>query len=123
VKDEKVQEALNILRADYYTSVRATAEDMIRRIKSGEIDSAEALETDIHETADGSYWVIYTHANLQCMQASDNWLEAEDAGHDEGNLSEQLPTYAFYAFRCDLAEQLEAEGIDLSNPTGKDDES
>jgi hypothetical protein len=116
--DEQVETALRVLRADYWTSVRATAADIIARVKSGEIKRDDLYDA-IHETCDGSYWVIYTHANQRAVLCSDHdWTEdAEEMGEPE-KASDALR--AFYCLKADVTAQVDAE---LPDEADSDEES
>lgn len=117
--EKTVEEAKRIIRADYYSNVRSLAKVAVLAIKAGEIGDRYDLDTWLHETCDGSYWVIYTRANLDVMTASDNWLACEEEGLgsvSDGDLSRTLAVYSYYALRADVVQALEAEGVDLNEP-------
>jgi len=67
ITEEQHDDAMRVLRAEYYQSVRGLAEEVAERVKTGE-DESDAM----HELVDGSYWVIYTHANFQVLMCSDH---------------------------------------------------
>jgi hypothetical protein len=116
--DKQIEDAKQVLRADYYSSVRTYAEDFIGQCRSGEIGDVDTLMDRLHESVDGSYWVIYTHANLQAMQASDNWLAIEDHGAqgETTELSSMLPAYVYYALEADILETMSALDFDPHEP-------
>ena len=102
--DELVNTALRILRAEYWTSVRAMAGDVLERMRSG----AEGCEVSdvIRETCDECYWTIYTAASQRAVLCSDcSWTsECEDMGLEN-------PTDGQRAYVClvhDVSEQVEA---------------
>ena len=68
ITEKQHDEAMNVLRAEYYTGVRSIAAD----IDNQKFTSQDDYEQAIHEAVDGSYWVIYTHANFQVLLCSDN---------------------------------------------------
>jgi len=105
--DEQVETALRVLRAEYWTSVRAMALDIVARVKSGEV-KRDAVSDAIHEDCDGSYWVIYTRANQRAVLCSDHdWTEdAADFGEDDKATDAQR---AFFCLRADVSAQVEAE--------------
>ena len=72
ITDEQHEEAMRVLRAEYYQGVRGIAEEIDQRVKNGEIKDQDGWHQAIHESVDGSYWVIYTHANFQVLMCSDN---------------------------------------------------
>jgi hypothetical protein len=103
---------MRILRAEYYQGVRGIAEDIIERTKSGEIANRDDFERAVDESVDGSYWVIYTHANFQTIFCSDNhdaYMEDfGDAPVEGGDINWMALAYA--AMRRDVQERIDAEG-------------
>ena len=56
-------------RQQYWEAVRGIAEDCAQAVRVGDYcDMSDA----IHESVDGSYWVIYYHAAAQTVQYTDN---------------------------------------------------
>lgn len=108
--DEQVDDAKRVLRADYYTSIRAHAEGVVAAIRGGELRDTDAVTDRIHQTADGSYWAISTHANYHALLASDHdpWEDVEDAG-GELNPKDAASMLAYYCVRHDLIETVERE--------------
>ncbi len=100
--DDQLDAARRILKADYYTSIRAMGREIAERVRAGDGDVWDI----IHETADGSYWVIYTHANYQAMLASDH-APFEDVADNGGEVTSAV--LAYYCVRHDLEEQVNAE--------------
>jgi hypothetical protein len=66
------EDAMRFLRQEYYGGVRGIVEDLKARVASGEIASEDDLNDAVHQEVDGSYWVIYTHANFQVLLCSDH---------------------------------------------------
>ena len=101
--------------ADYYNTVCAIAGDIATRCRAGEITD---LPGALHEAIDGNYYVIYTHANLQCLAATSNDDAAfEDIGADVlagcNSAAEVYARLAYYAMRADVVEALgEIDGFD-----------
>lgn len=117
ITEQQHEDAMRVLRAEYYQGVRSVAQDIGDRVKDKEITSQDDFERAIHEAVDGSYWVIYTHANMQVLMCSDN----SDAYFDEGiGSGEELCSrggidwmvLAFYAMERDVRQQIDAEGIE-----------
>ena len=90
-------------KAEYYQSISQLAREALERQADG-----EELSDVVHEIADGSYWVIYTHANLQAIQASDNWLAYDDdCGEDLGSsFYTCLPRVVYYAVVADINHEI-----------------
>lgn len=104
-------------RRAYYGYVRGVAEEIDEeardRIRDGEdADDVRDWESErIHEAADGSWWVTYTHATIRALLASSNWLAVEDAGFladlgGEDDLSRVLTVSAFCALEADIREHV-----------------
>ena len=107
-------DAMRVLRAEYYGGVRGITEDLKARVASGEIASEDALSDAIQQEVDGSYWVIYTHANFQVLLCSDH----HDASFEEygevplaadGNVN--WAALAFAALERDVRDQMDAEDV------------
>jgi hypothetical protein len=115
ITDKQHDEAMQILRAEYYQGVRSIAHELRDRIKSDEITDQDGLEQALHESVDGSYWVIYTHANYQVLMCSDNsGAYVEDFGEapvqgDDINWA----ALAFAALKRDVEQQMAAENIEI----------
>jgi len=117
-RDEKlVETGLNANRRQYYSSVRGVAHDLVRRVLDGEITDPDELNEAIHESVDGNHWVIYTHASMLCLLASDNdgqyfeeGLGADGVCTDDGI---NWAALAFAAMRQDVVEDLERIDSDL----------
>lgn len=124
--DEQISEAKRVLRADYYQSVRDMAQDVIDEIKAKNLtDLDEAMEY-VEQSVDGSHWVTYTHASIQCIEASDNYLEIGDQGMEAGFVYEddtvRYDRIAYFALRADVLEQIRAEGVNLDDRSTYDDD-
>lgn len=72
ITEKQHDEAVRVLRAEYYESVRSIVEEGMGEIKNGNIPNREGLDEYLEQSVDGSYWVIYTHANFQVLFVSDN---------------------------------------------------
>lgn len=113
--DRDVDDALRVLRADYYTDVLDEARDLAKRMKSGEI---EEFSDALHEACDSNQRVIYTQKAQIGLLCSDN----EDAYADEfGEVPLQGGTVnwsamMFFAFQQDILERLDAGGVSVHDP-------
>lgn len=107
ISEAQHDDAMRVLRAEYYQGVRSIAQDVIERVKEGEEESDV-----IHEAVDGSYWVIYTHANFQVLMCSDHHdAYSEDFGEppvSDGDINWAALAYATMA--RDVSEQVQAGG-------------
>jgi hypothetical protein len=72
ITEEQHDDAMRVLRAEYYQGVRGIAADLDERVQNGEIKSQDEWSEAMHQAIDGSYWVIYTHANFQVLMCSDH---------------------------------------------------
>lgn len=106
--DITVDEAVSVIRRDYYQDVLGLVRDLAERMKAGEIDDfGDAL----HETVDGCARVIYRFQAKLGLLASDN----EDAYENE---TEGPEVRMYYAMCADIRERLEASDVDLNEPDG-----
>jgi len=105
--EEQHEDAMRVLRKEYYDGVRGIAQSVAERVKEGEDENDV-----IHEEVDGSYWVIYTHANFQVLMCSDHRdAYSEDYGQApvEGDTI-NWAALAYAAMARDVAEQVAAGG-------------
>lgn len=116
ITDKQHEDAVNVLRAEYYQGVRGIVQELAGRVKGKDrdIESQDDWESAIHQAVDGSYWVIYTHANFQVLMCSDHHdAYSEEYGQPavEGD-SINWAALAFAAMDRDVREQISAEGIE-----------
>lgn len=102
--------AMRVLRAEYYAGVRGLAQEVDNLVKNEGMDEQDAL----HQVVDGSYWVIYTHANFQVLMCSDHHdAYSEDFGEPPVSGSEiNWAALAYAAMARDVSEQVQAGGLD-----------
>lgn len=120
ISEQQHDEAVRVLRAEYYTGVRGIVEEIQQAIKDGEITDRDSLDDRLHQTIDGSYWIIYTHANHQVIFVSDNHdAYSEDFGSApvEGD-SINWAALAFAAMQRDVQELMDAEGVEIPEGGG-----
>jgi len=110
ITEEQHDEAMRILRAEYYQGVRSIAQDVINRVKEGE----EEEDDVIHEEVNGSYWVIYAHANFQVLMCSDHHdAYSEDYGEPPVQGSDiNWAALAYAAMARDVGEQVRVGGTE-----------
>lgn len=107
VTDEQESAAIGVLRASYWDDVRSYAEEI-----ASEAVQQDAAERDdwmydrLHETADGSQWVIYTY---RAYLVAGLLSEHRDAYEDEiggrpggADVDADVTTLAFWALRADI---------------------
>jgi hypothetical protein len=108
-------DAMRVLRAEYYGVVRGIVEDLKARVAAGEIASEDALNDAVHQEVDGSYWVIYTHANFQVLLCSDHhdayFEEYGEAPIVDGDIN--WAALAFATLERDVRDQMGAEGVEI----------
>jgi hypothetical protein len=115
-----VEQAMTVLRRDYYGDVRSYAEELKKAIIDDEITDREQLLERIHETADGSQWVIYTFRNFRVLMLSDNSdAYAEEYGSEgivkDGTINWAVLAYA--ALERDLFDALDTIDVDVNGDT------
>lgn len=110
--EKKIEEGKAALRRDYYASIDSFAKEILSEAaeQHGSFDEArEWIDQQVHETADGSSWVIYTGRALDVLVASDNWTAVDDAGMDLGDdLTSVITMAAYFAVRQDLWDRIDA---------------
>ena len=116
ITEEQHDDAMRVLRAEYYQGVRGIAQELADRIKDGEITTQDGLKQALQESIDGSYWVIYTHANFQVILCTDHHDEyMEQTG--EAPVSDNTINWAalaYYAMMRDVQDQMSAEGVEIN---------
>lgn len=125
ITEKQHDEAVRVLRAEYYSRVRDMVEEAKDEIKAGNIHSREELDEYVEQSIDGSYWVIYTHANRQVIFVTDNPdAYIDDFGEppiEGGDIDWAALAYA--AMRRDVYDLLDAysdEIDELLNPEEED---
>ena len=116
ITEQQHDEAMRVLRAEYYQGVRGISQDIADRVKDGEISSQGDLQQAVEESVDGSHWVIYTHANFQVLMCSDHHdAYSEDFGQPpvEGD-DIKWAALAYAAMMRDVQEQMSAEGVEIN---------
>ncbi len=89
---------------EYWETVDTIAEDAK--------DNAEEYGSDVydnvHESVDGSYWIIYTHAQLKVLQYTDNKDAINDVYGDtlEGSADTIITQIAYFAMVQDVMDRL-----------------
>jgi hypothetical protein len=113
--DWLVTHAQSLQRRAYYSHVKACAQDLIDRLKSGEIEDYDAFDTALHEEVDGDRWVFVTHRAQLVGVISDNAGCALEEFGAEGvveNGSIKWSYIAFFAMQADLVEALSQLGFE-----------
>jgi len=114
ITEQQHDDAMRVLRAEYYQAVRGVAHELADRVKDGEIKDQDGFQQALNESVDGSYWVIYTHANFQVLLCSDHHdAYVEDFGEppvQNGDIN--WAALAYGALMRDVQDQISAEGIE-----------
>lgn len=119
--EKQVEEAVWVLRAEYYSEVRNTAWDLMERVQNGEIGSAEGFSEALDETVDGDRQVFITWEARKGLLSSDNqdayFEELGETLECEGSVPYEKLMY--YAYRADIAQFISAmvEHDDWPDPT------
>lgn len=111
-KDITVDEALRVLRADYYSDIRGLALEARQAMAEGLINQhlGRGRELDLsdwlHEAIDGHHRVIYTLQAKIGLLCSDN----EDAYQEEmGEPAPSVEAQCYFAMRADVMEHLDSD--------------
>ena len=110
----QIEDALSVLRADYWEDVKNAAAALKEAIDAGEVTSREQADDYLWETVDGSSRVTYTRGAILCLLFSSNDEEGPSEFGGEQFIKDGAVDYsglAFHAFMADVREQAEREGL------------
>jgi serine/threonine protein kinase HipA of HipAB toxin-antitoxin module len=107
-----VDDAVNIIRRDYFDNVQRVADDLRSRMESDEITTRDDLYEALTESIDSHQRVIYTFQAKLGMLVTDNAEAMEDETGETGTIEQQM----FFAMQADVRAQLERDGFDLNEP-------
>jgi hypothetical protein len=112
ITEQQHEDAMRVLRAEYYQGVRGIAQEVANLVKNEGMDEGDAL----HQTVDGSYWVIYTHANFQVLMCSEHHdAYSEDFGEPPVTGSDiNWAALAYAALARDVSEHVGAGDLEES---------
>lgn len=116
--NRKVDNAIQVIKADYYKDVASHADDFIERIRSGEWDDRDDFFDSFDEEIDGAARVIYTwNAKLGLLVSDNEDAGIEELGVDSFDWSSGTPYSALmlYAFRQDIIEAMDRKGFDVND--------
>ena len=107
ITDDQEIDALRVLRASYWESVRDIAEDI-----AGEPDlTADDVSDRVAESVDGSQWIIYTWRARLVRSLSDHGDAYEEYGfgfmRDADDLDDIITRAAYLAMHDDVREVLD----------------
>ena len=107
ITDDQEIDALRVLRASYWESVRDIAEDI-----AGEPDlTADDVSDRVAESVDGSQWIIYTWRARLVRSLSDHGDAYEEYGfgfmRDADDLDDSITRAAYLAMHDDVREVLD----------------
>lgn len=93
---------------EYWATVNSIAAEAMEQPEDGRYDF-------IHESVDGSYWVIYTHAARKALEFSPNERALFDNEGDQtvSDFTTLFTRGAFYAMCADVNEAIVNEAIAL----------
>lgn len=125
-REQTVNDAVNVIRRDYYGEVQGIATDAIDHLRAAYNDDGqrgeelrENLLEWMHQTIDGTQRVIYTFRAQLGLLVSDNaGAYIEGCGSEGATMGDDLNWSAlmFSALERDVYEQLDAEGLDVNDP-------
>lgn len=118
ITDTPSQERVgNETRAEYYDSVRQMAQELVDETYDEDEDELDRdrFDEQLHQSVDGSHYIIYTHANLAVLVFSSNWLAIDEVYSDMGEslegrtatLTTVIGQAAFFAMEADVREAVE----------------
>lgn len=105
---------------EYWNDVREYAKDILDELEIRSQEDFENSRDDIqdrlHETVDGSQWIIYYYRNLQVLEHTDNADYADDQGFElttNDGWRSLITQVSFWAMYGDLWQIIEALKDDL----------
>lgn len=113
ISEQQHEDAMRVLRAEYYSGVRGIVQNLKEALVRGEIDTEDTLNDRVHQDVNGSYWIIYTHANFQVLLCSDHH-DAYENNYGEAPVegsSIKWAALAYAAMEQDVRELMEAEEV------------
>jgi len=113
ITEEQHDDAMRVLRAEYYQGVRGISQELAERVANGEITERDGLEQALNESIDSSYWVIYTHANFQVLLCTDHHDEYSEQYGEPPVTGNDInwAVLAYAALERDVRDQMDAEGV------------
>jgi hypothetical protein len=96
----------------YYANIRNIADELHDEWREGQLDD---VQQRVHEEVDGSYWIIYYHANMKVLEYSSNDDAIDDMGAEldtSQGWRGVIQQVAYYAMEADLNEALDELGFD-----------
>lgn len=125
-RERLVNDAVGVIRGDYYTEVGEFAKQFIEHAEEQFDDGLrgeqlrEAVDEHIWETLDGAARVIYTFkAQLGLLVSENDGAYEEVGGSSEGVITDGVINWSalmFYALREDVMAELDSEGFDVNDP-------
>lgn len=112
--ERDVKDAVAVIQRDYYDDVETLGDELMGRIKDGEIPDRDAFSDALHETIDGSRRVFVTWLARLGLLATSNYDAYFEEGIGDLDCSESVPyeTLMFYALQQDVVEYMQREGVD-----------
>lgn len=124
-RESTVQDAVSVIRRDYYDDVKGVADNIMERLKE-EYESdvrgeqlREVLIESMHETIDAQGRVMYTfQAKLGLLVTDNAGTYLEEYGAEGALLGDDINWSAlmFAAMERDVYEELDRRGFDVNDP-------
>lgn len=117
--EKDLERGRDLIRKDYFREVHGVAEDFKRAAKAGEFTDSDGADEWLHQTIDGSNRVQLNHLAQECILFSDNEDAYTDSFGSDGLVNDNQINWgaiAYSAFRADIIERLDADGVEPSSP-------
>lgn len=108
-----------LIRSNYYDTVVTEAQSIIKDIQDGHIEDDEQLSEALNNVAGESYWTCNNAAAKATVLVSDNNGDSIEQFGSDGLVEHSELHWlrlAYGAFRQDIVNELEKEGVDLNDP-------
>jgi len=93
---------------DTYREYWETVDTIAENAKDNAEEYGSDVYDNVNESVDGSYWIIYTHAQLKVLQYTDNKDAINDVYGDtlEGSADTIITQIAYFAMVQDVMDRL-----------------
>lgn len=115
-------DAMQVLRKEYFDTVRGIVADLERAIKDKEVTTEDEAQDWLHETVDGCQDVIYTYRAQQVLLHSDNSDAYSSEYGEEGIIENGQIQWSRMAYAALMADVRDAIG-DMGKLFTEDDDT
>jgi len=111
--EEMVEGALDYLRKSYRDDVEEAASSFVQQARDGEFESVEDLDQYINAYIEMCNRICEMRKMYECLMYSDR----TNSYFNEHGEYTNLPATAYAAFKADIIEHMNGEGVFIDDPT------